>query len=101
MARIHSEASRILGERVKAARLRIGISQEDLGELADMHFSNIGKIERGQSNPNLATIVALAGPLGVDPGEWLSGLTSAMLSGRTHQVTAADLIAERSRRAAR
>ncbi|GGF32126.1 helix-turn-helix domain-containing protein [Subtercola lobariae] len=96
MARIHSEAARILGERVKAARLRIGISQEDLGELADMHFSNIGKIERGNSNPNLATIVALAGPLGVDPGEWLAGLTPAMLPGRTHQVTAADLIAARA-----
>src|ERR1700709_268787 len=97
MARIHSEASRVLGERVRASRLRIGISQEDLGELADMHFSNVGKIERGQSNPNLGTIVALAGALGADPGEWLAGLTSAMLTGRTHQVTAADLIAERAK----
>jgi transcriptional regulator with XRE-family HTH domain len=94
----HSEAARILGERIRFTRQQLGLSQEDVSELAEMHVTNVGKIERGQANPSLSTLIALAGALNVDPAIWVKGLTPAMISGRTHKFTAADLIRERRRR---
>src|ERR1700710_28613 len=100
MADPHSEASRIVGERIRDTRQKLGLSQEDVAELSEMHVTNVGKIERGQSNPSLSTLVALAAALNADPGAWLAGLTATMIPGRTHQVTAAELIRERKARGA-
>lgn len=92
------EASRLLGERVRAIRVRLGLSQEDVAELAEIHVTNLGKLERGQGNPNLTTLVRLAAVLGVDPGELVTGMTLADIPKVSHQFTAADLIRERDRR---
>ena len=99
MAEPHFEASRIVGERIRETRQKLGLSQEDVAEMSEMHVTNVGKIERGQTNPSLSTLVALAGALNADPGAWLAGLTGAMIPGRTHQITAAELIRERKLRA--
>src|ERR1700712_1038610 len=99
MAEPHSEASRIVGERIRETRQKLGLRQEDVAEMSEMHVTNVGKIERGQTNPSLSTLVALAGALNADPGAWLAGLTGAMIPGRTHQITAAELIRERKLRA--
>ncbi|MCU1480011.1 MAG: family transcriptional regulator [Subtercola sp.] len=100
MADPHSEASRIVGERIRATRQKLGLSQEDVAELSEMHVTNVGKIERGQSNPSLSTLVALAAAMNADPGGWVAGLTGAMIPGRTHQLSAAELIRERKLRGA-
>ncbi|MDF2443510.1 MAG: hypothetical protein JWR01_1713 [Subtercola sp.] len=100
MAEPHSEAARLVGERMRETRQRLGLSQEDVAELAEMHVTNVGKIERGQTNPSLSTIVALAGAMNADPGVWVTGLTPDMIPGRTHKFTAADLIREQKRREA-
>ncbi|QWT24686.1 helix-turn-helix domain-containing protein [Subtercola sp. PAMC28395] len=97
MSEPQSEASRVVGERIRATRLKLGLSQEDIADLAEMHVTNVGKIERGQANPTLSTLVSLAGALNVDAAEWIANLTTAMLPERTHTVTAADLIRERHR----
>ena len=75
----------------------MGLSQEDIAELAEMHVTNVGKIERGQTNPTLSTLVSLAGAMNVDAADWIGKLTPAMVTGRSHQVTAADLIRARGR----
>lgn len=97
MAEPQSSAARIFGERVRACRLGLGLSQEDMAHLAEIHWTNWGKIERGQSNPSLTTIVRVAGVLGVDPAELIGGITLGDLPDRTHQLTAAELIRERSK----
>lgn len=98
MAETHSEAARILGERVRGQRLQLGLSQEDIADLAEMHVTNLGKIERGQSNPSLTTIIRVAGVLGVDPSELIRGLGLDQLPARGHRLTAATLIRERRTR---
>ncbi len=90
------EAARILGERVRTVRIAKALSQEDLADLAEMHVTNIGKIERGQANLSLTTIVRIAGVLDRDPGELLAGMTLADIPAVTHQLTAADLIRART-----
>ena len=72
-----SDAARIFGDRVRAQRLKLGISQETLAELSGLHWTALGKIERGLRNPSLHNIVKIASGLDVDPGTLLAGLTAA------------------------
>jgi len=71
---IASDAARIFGERVRSHRLRLGISQETLAELSGLHWTALGKIERGMRNPSLHNIVKIASGLAVDPGVLVSGI---------------------------
>ena len=54
------------GRRVKAVRMAAGLSQTELGRLSKMTSKFIGQIERGESNPSLATMVLVADALGAD-----------------------------------
>jgi transcriptional regulator with XRE-family HTH domain len=92
-----TDAARIVGERIKRLRNEFGISQMELGDLAGMHFTNIGKIERGLTSPGLSVIVRIASALEVDPGSLLAGLTADDLPDRPHRVTVGDLIKARKR----
>lgn len=93
-----SEASRIVGERIKAERLRLALSQDEVAHLAGMNVSNYGKIERGIGNPVLHTVVRLAVVLGVDPAELVTGLGVEHLPPLVEAFTAADYVAERRAR---
>jgi transcriptional regulator with XRE-family HTH domain len=93
-----SEAFRLLGERFRLERERVGLTQMDLSNLAGMNVANYGKIERGLGNPNFETLVRLAGALGVDPGSLLSGMKAADLPPTKQTFTAAEFIREREKR---
>ncbi len=94
--KIHSDAALEIGRRVRAVRQQLGISLEDLGELAEISWTSIGKIERGASSPTAETLIRLASALEVDPGSFLSGITSDAYGRRAHRLTARDLIKARS-----
>ena len=83
MAIPQSKASEKFGARVKEARLRLGLSQIQLWQISGIHFTNIGKIERGEANPALHTVIRLAYSLDVDPAELVSGLGLADLPAET------------------
>ena len=87
-----SDAARIFGERVRAQRLKIGVSQETLAELSGIHWTALGKIERGLRNPSLHNIVKIASGLAVDPGTLLAGITRADLGALAEKESAADRI---------
>jgi len=91
----HSEAATILGERLRAARNERQLTLEDLGVLAGMHWTNIGKIERGQVHPSVETLVRLSTALDLDPAPFIAGLNADMYPGRAHKLTARDLLAAR------
>lgn len=96
-----SEAFRLLGERFRMERERVGLTQMDLAHLAGMNVANYGKIERGLGNPNFETLVRLAGVLGVDPGSLLEGMKASDLPPTKTAFTAADFIREREKRGGR
>jgi transcriptional regulator with XRE-family HTH domain len=95
-----SDAARVLGERVRDARLRLGLSQEEIANLASINVSNYGKVERGLSNPTFHTVVRIASVLTIDPGELLVGLTAKQLPDLPPSFSAADFIRERDKRRA-
>jgi transcriptional regulator with XRE-family HTH domain len=90
-----SDAARVLGARIRDERHRFAINQMELAELAGLHFTNLGKIERGQANPSLHTILRIASALNVNPAILVDGLSADMLPDRPHRVTVADLIRAR------
>jgi transcriptional regulator with XRE-family HTH domain len=53
------------GDRVKELRLEKGLSQEELAFRAKVHRTYLGGIERGERNPALKNIAAIAKALGV------------------------------------
>jgi transcriptional regulator with XRE-family HTH domain len=77
MSEKKSEAARIFGERVRAERLRLGISQETLAQLAEVHWTFVGQVERGTRNLSLHNIVKIASGLDVDPGILIAGIAGA------------------------
>ena len=58
-----------LGARVRQHRRAHGWSQEQFANLAGVHRTYIGAIERGQQNVTVVTLVAIAEALSIDPGE--------------------------------
>jgi transcriptional regulator with XRE-family HTH domain len=93
-----SEASRLLGDRLRNLRWKLACSQEEIANLASMNVSNYGKIERGLGNPELHTLIRLATVLGVDAAELLAGITSDALPEKARVFTAKDFVRERSAR---
>lgn len=59
------ERCRILGLSIKRYREQKKISQEKLAELADIHTSYIGQIERGFRYPSLKVLFKIADALNV------------------------------------
>jgi transcriptional regulator with XRE-family HTH domain len=78
--------------------VRLGLSQNELADLAGMNVSNYGKIERGIGNPVLHTIVRLASVLGIDPGGLVTGLSGDDLPPVLETFSAADYVRERRSR---
>ena len=60
------------GERVRKLRLTRNLSQEQLAFKASMHRTYLGGIERGERNPSLKNITAIADALGITLSELFS-----------------------------
>lgn len=67
---IESAQSRF-GSRIRAYRNDLGWSQEDLAERTGLHWTFIGRLERGKGNPTLKTMVKLAEAFSVQPKDLL------------------------------
>jgi transcriptional regulator with XRE-family HTH domain len=51
------------GEKVRRERKALGLSQEKLAEIADVHRTYIGMIERAEKNITLSNIAKIASAL--------------------------------------
>lgn len=54
------------GQKVKAERVKQGLSQEELAEKANVHRTYIGMIERAEKNITLTNIEKIALALGIE-----------------------------------
>ncbi len=74
-----SAASEKIGALVRDLRHQATISRKLLAERADMDVSHLARIESGQGNPTVQTIIQLATALDVTPELFVKGLTAADL----------------------
>ncbi len=59
------------GAALKHAREAADMTQAELGKATDLDRTYISRIERGETNPSLTVIVALAKATGTAPGDLL------------------------------
>lgn len=59
---------------LRERRTAAGFSQEALGKVSGMHFTEISRLERAQRDPRLGTIVKLARALNTTSSELLTGV---------------------------
>ena len=50
----------MLGAAVRVRRRALGLSQEEFAEKVDCHRNFVGRIERGEQNPTVDTLVRIA-----------------------------------------
>lgn len=60
-----------LGRAIRETRLAKGISQEKLALIAELDRSYVGRVERGDNNAALLTLVRLAGALDISVAKLL------------------------------
>ena len=68
-------ARREFGHRVRAARQAKGESLETLASGSALHWTFVSRVERGQGNVTLKSLLRLASALGVDPAVLVRGLS--------------------------
>lgn len=81
MRKTDDELKVAFGSTIRKFRVAHGLSQEKLAELADIHRTYIGDVERGLRNIALINMHRIAVALGV-PLSSLIGQTEAAIKGR-------------------
>lgn len=56
-----------LGENIRELRLKLGLTQEELADACDLHPTEVGRVERGDRDLRLSTIMRVARGLDVAP----------------------------------
>lgn len=74
-----SGASEKIASRVRDLRYRSKMSRKLLAERADMDVSHLARIESGQGNPTVETLIQLATALDVETEYFVDGLTASDL----------------------
>lgn len=66
--------TREFGARIRARREELGLSQEAAALRCGIHWTQLGKVERGQRSVRLENIIKIASGLDVLPGHLLDGV---------------------------
>jgi transcriptional regulator with XRE-family HTH domain len=61
-----------LGSNLRAARKKLGLTQEQVAERSGVHSTEVSRIEAGKRDPQVSTLRKLAAALEVPPGELLN-----------------------------
>jgi transcriptional regulator with XRE-family HTH domain len=68
--------AKLISQRIRTLREATGLSQQEIAVKGDLSLSLVAKLEQGKkADPRASTLLALAGALGVRPGELLDDLT--------------------------
>ncbi len=62
---LESDSGVVLGQRIKETRLKLGLTQQGLGKRANLHYSYIGQVERGNKVPSIKTLKRIASALNI------------------------------------
>jgi transcriptional regulator with XRE-family HTH domain len=60
-----------LGSNLRAARKKLGLTQEEVAARSGVHPTEVSRIEAGKRDPQVSTVLKLAKAVEVPPGELL------------------------------
>ncbi len=60
-----------LGSNLRAAREKLGLTQEQVAERSGVHATEISRMEAGKRDPQVSTLLKLAKAVEVPPGRLL------------------------------
>lgn len=60
-----------LGANLRAARKRLGLTQEQVAERSGVHATEVSRIEAGKRDPQVSTLLRLAKAVEASPGDLL------------------------------
>jgi transcriptional regulator with XRE-family HTH domain len=63
----------LIGERMRQARLKKGLTLKDLAEKTGVSVSMLSLVERGRASPSMGTLVAVCSSLGILMGDLFDG----------------------------
>ena len=66
-----TEIQTLFGRRLRSLRTARSLTQQELGDAAELSFKYLGAIERGEENPSLKVIGKLAAALEIAPQDLL------------------------------
>ena len=69
-----SDTISIIGKRIRKYRCEQHLSQEELAERADLHFTYIGQVERGEKNITIGSLEKICNALDVTFEEIFKGI---------------------------
>ena len=89
---MNSAVAEHFGTNLARARMRAGISQEELSFRASLHRTEIGMVERGVRLPRIDTLAKLTGALGATPNDLMEGIewTGGQVSAGAFRIGAED-----------
>ena len=70
-----NELDRRVGERLRSRRLKMGLSQTELGAAAAVSFQQVQKYERGANRISAGRMIQFAERLGVTPAYFVEGFS--------------------------
>ncbi len=79
----------VIGNRIKAARERAHLTQEQLAEIVDLSPTHLSVIERGAKTPKLDTFVRIANALGVSADALLQDVVDHASESVASEISAA------------
>jgi transcriptional regulator with XRE-family HTH domain len=71
----------LVGENIRYLRKARGLTQEELGEQAELSYKFVGEVERGSVNPSLDSLAGIATALKVDIVKLFGNADQIVLSG--------------------
>lgn len=78
---------KLIGKRIRDLRKERGLSQEQLGELANLNYTYIGGVERAETNISVLNLAKIANALNVGVYELLSYTRlSNQAKGKSHDM---------------
>jgi transcriptional regulator with XRE-family HTH domain len=66
------------GQRVRAHRVKLGMSLREFAYQCDMDFSQIRKIEKGELNTSISHVFLIARNLGISPEELIRDIAASI-----------------------
>ena len=70
----------LFGKTLRSLREEAGLTQEEVADRADIHWTYLSQVEGGKRNPGLENIVYLAKAIGVTPSEFFTAFTKTYVS---------------------